>query len=57
LYVDMLLDSGATHSFVSAMYLQDNHICYEPLVVPNATLADGGVSKCQRGGNIAEYRT
>jgi hypothetical protein len=40
-YVDMLLYSGATHSFVSAMYLQNNHICCESVAVPNDTLADG----------------
>jgi hypothetical protein len=40
----MLLDSGAIRSFVSAMYLQDSHICYEPVVVPNATWLTGRVS-------------
>jgi hypothetical protein len=40
-YVLALVDSGATHSFVSFQYLNDNHISYDPVSVPEAKLADG----------------
>lgn len=40
-YVEALADPGATHSFASAEYLRSNNICYNPVSVPDAHLADG----------------
>jgi hypothetical protein len=40
-YVEPLADSGATHSFVSADFLQNNGICFKTVSVPDAHLADG----------------
>jgi hypothetical protein len=40
-YCEVLLDSGATNSFVSLNYMTDNGISYALFQVPDATLADG----------------
>jgi hypothetical protein len=40
-YVEALADSGATHSFASASFLQNNGISFQPVSVPDARLADG----------------
>jgi hypothetical protein len=40
-YCEVLLDSGATNSFVSLNYMIDNGILYAPIQMPDATLADG----------------
>jgi hypothetical protein len=40
-YVFALVDSGATHSFASAAYLQSHSVLYDSLSMPDATLADG----------------
>jgi hypothetical protein len=40
-YVLALADSGATHSFASLEYLRNSNICFDPVSVPAARLADG----------------
>lgn len=40
-FCEALVDSGASHSFVSLHFLQDNGIGYQSVEAPEATLADG----------------
>jgi hypothetical protein len=40
-FCQVLLDSGATNSFVSLSYMIDNGISFAPIQVPDATPADG----------------
>ena len=40
-YGEALLDSGASHSFVSVDFCKDNNIAYKPVRAPSAALADG----------------
>lgn len=40
-YAELLLDSGASHSFVSSQYLAESGITFEHVDFPDASLADG----------------
>ena len=40
-HCEALVDSGASHSFVSLHFLTDNNIPYKSADVPEASLADG----------------
>jgi hypothetical protein len=42
-FCEALADSGASHSFVSVYFLQDNQLSFQPVAAPNAALADGSV--------------
>jgi hypothetical protein len=40
-FCEALVDSGASHSFVSVEFMRDNNILYTLVSAPEATLADG----------------
>ena len=40
-YCEALIDSGASHSFVSVDFCHDNNTAYTPVSAPAAALADG----------------